>query len=90
MGKALPLASTITTKEALQNLITDSAPNLPNAEITFQLVSLVPNSQNDQVGSLRATFDFTLNRLSTGPADTPKEFKINNREVTLFGFEIKV
>ena len=90
VGKVLPLASTITTKEALQNLISDSAPNLPNTEITFQLVSLVPNSQNDQVGSLRATFNFTLNRLSTGPADTPKEFKINNREVTLFGFEIKV
>ena len=84
------LASIITIKETLQNLIADSTPNFSNAKITFQLVSLVPNSQNDQVGSLRATFDFTLNRLSAGPDDTPKKFKINNREMTLFDFEIKV
>lgn len=87
------LASEIQTKEQLSALLSSvgSKTQLNGAEVTFELIKLIDNSQDDKTGSLKAEFKFQLKGTIPVPDPVPplEIGKSINKVVTLFGFKIK-
>ena len=87
------LASEIQTKDQLSALLTSvgSKTQLNGAEVTFELIKLIDNSQDDKTGSLKAEFKFQLKGTIPVPDPVPplEIGKPINKVVTLFGFKIE-
>lgn len=87
------LASEMQTKDQLSALLSSvgSKTQLNGAEVTFELIKLIDNSQDDKTGSLKAEFKFQLKGTIPVPDPVPplEIGKPINKVVTLFGFKIK-
>ena len=87
------LASEIQTKDQLSALLSSvgSKTQLNGAEVTFELIKLIDNSQDNKTGSLKAEFKFQLKGTIPVPDPVPplEIGKPINKVVTLFGFKIE-